>query len=87
MRNETPDDPVKALTWRSMSRREAAMNTLKKNGAEAWPISREDFAYRPILEQVIIESNHPDGRGVIRLSPDQALYTISRLSLISMAFL
>jgi hypothetical protein len=63
------------------------MNTLKRNGAEAWPISREDFGHRPILDQVIIESKHPAGYGAVRLTPDQALYAQSRLSLIAMAFL
>jgi hypothetical protein len=63
------------------------MNTAQKNGAEAWPISREGFGYRPILEQVIIKSNHPDGNGIIRLTPDQALYVHSRLSIIAIAFL
>ena len=55
--------------------------------AEAWPISREDTGYRPILEKVVVESEHPDGHGVVRLSPDQALYVHSRLSGIAMAFL
>jgi hypothetical protein len=63
------------------------MNTPNKNGAEAWPISREGKGYRPILEQVIIKSSQPDGNGVVRLTPDQALYAQSRLSLVSMAYL
>jgi hypothetical protein len=70
-----------------MQRREAAVNTLQRNGAEAWPISREGYGHRPILEQVIIKSNHPEGQGIVRLTPDQALYAQSRLSLIAMAFL
>ena len=60
---------------------------LGTSGAEAWPISREDTGYRPILEKVVVESDHPDGHGVVRLSPDQALYVHSRLSSIAMAFL
>src|SRR5215204_4928358 len=63
------------------------MNMPQKNGAEAWPISREGIGYRPILEQVIIKSNHPDGNGLVRLTPDQALYVYSRLSIIATAFL
>ena len=60
---------------------------LGTHGAEAWPISREDTGYRPILEKVVLESEHPDGHGVVRLSPDQALYVHGRLSSIAMAFL
>jgi hypothetical protein len=60
---------------------------LGTHGAEAWPIGREDTGYRPILEKVVVESEHPDGHGVVRLSPDQALYVHSRLSTIAMAFL
>lgn len=63
------------------------MRKLGRHAAEAWPISREDTGYRPILEKVIIESEHPDGHGVVRLSPEQALYAHSRLSHITMAFL
>jgi hypothetical protein len=60
---------------------------LGAHGAEAWPVSREDTGYRPILDKVVVASRHPDGQGVIRLSPDQALYVHSRLSTISMIFL
>jgi hypothetical protein len=63
------------------------MTTVQRTEAEAWPISREGTGYRPILEQVIIKSRHPEGSGVIRLTPDQALYAQSRLSIISMAYL
>ena len=63
------------------------MHKLGTHGAEAWPIAREGTSYRPTLEKVVIESKHPDGRGVVRLSSDQALYAHSRLSHITMAFL
>ena len=63
------------------------MNVHHRNSAEAWPISREGSGHRPMLEQVNIESNHPEGHGVVRLSPDQALYAHSRLSTIAMAYL
>jgi hypothetical protein len=56
-------------------------------GAEAWPISSEGRDRFPILEKVVIRSEHPDGRGTINLSPDQALYVHSRLSLIAAAYL
>jgi hypothetical protein len=46
------------------------MNTQQKKGAEAWPISREGFGHIPILDQVIIKSNHPEGDGTVRLTPD-----------------
>jgi hypothetical protein len=70
-----------------MLRKETAMNTQQRNGAEAWPISREGYGHRPILEQVVIESKHPEGQGIVRLTPDQALYAQSRLSLVAMAYL
>ena len=63
------------------------MRKLGRYAAEAWPISREDTTYRPILDKVVIESEHQDGHGVVRLTPDQALYAHSRLSHITMAFL
>jgi hypothetical protein len=63
------------------------MSKLHKNGAEAWPIAREANGHRPLLEKVIVESDHPDGHGAVHLTPDQALYVHSRLSHITMAFL
>ena len=60
---------------------------LGTHGAEAWPISRAGTSHRPILAKVVIESEHPDGHGVIHLAPEQALYVHSRLSHITMAFL
>lgn len=58
-----------------------------KKTAEAWPIGRPGPGHRPVLEQVIIESHHPDGNGVVRLTPDQSLYVHSRLSHVTSAFL
>jgi hypothetical protein len=63
------------------------MSTRNPVGAEAWPISRPGPGHRPILEKVIIESQHPDGDGVLHLTPDQALYVHSRLSHVNSAFL
>jgi hypothetical protein len=63
------------------------MNRAHTNGAEAWPISREGTDHRPILEKILIASKHLDGRGIVHLTPDQALYAQSRLSAIAVAFL
>ena len=63
------------------------MHKLGTHGAEAWPIAREGTSSRPTLEKVVIESKHPDGHGVVHLSPDQALYIHSRLTQITLAFL
>ena len=58
-----------------------------KKTAEAWPIGRPGPGHRPVLEKVIIESHHPDGNGVLHLTPDQSLYVHSRLSHVTSAFL
>jgi hypothetical protein len=58
---------------------------LGTHGAEARPISRGTGL--PVLDKVVVESEHPDGRGLIHLSPDQALYVHSRLSHVTAAFL
>jgi hypothetical protein len=63
------------------------MNGRHKIGAEAWPISREGMDHQPILLKVIVQSQNPNGKGVLHLSPDQALYAHSRLSTITTAFL
>jgi hypothetical protein len=65
------------------------MNLLHRHpyGAEAWPISRERSGYSPMLTKVIVASRHPDGRGEVHLTPNQALYAQSRLSMIKVAFL
>jgi hypothetical protein len=63
------------------------MRKLGKYAAEAWPISREDTGYGPISEKVVIESEHPDAHGDIRLAPDQARYIQCRLSHITLTFL
>jgi len=59
----------------------------RKKTAEAWPISHQGAGHRPVLDHVIIESHHPDGNGVLHLTPDQALYVHSRLSHVTSAFL
>jgi len=58
-----------------------------KKTAEAWPIGRAGPGHRPVLEKLIIESHHPDGNGVLHLTPDQSLYVQSRLSHVTSAFL
>jgi hypothetical protein len=62
------------------------MRKLHEPGAEAWPLSRAGADYRPVLERVVVESEHPAGHGVVHLSPDQALYVQSRLSVVAVAF-
>lgn len=63
------------------------MSKLNKLGAEAWPVSRAGTSHRPVLEEIVVESEHPAGHGVVHLSTDQALYAQSRLSHIAVAFL
>jgi hypothetical protein len=65
------------------------MNLLHRHpkGAEAWPISHEISDHSPILTKVIVASRHPDGSGKVNLTPNQALYAQSRLSMIRVAFL
>ncbi|HEY7033136.1 MAG TPA: hypothetical protein VH482_17485 [Thermomicrobiales bacterium] len=63
------------------------MRKLHEPGAEAWPLSRAGADHRPVLERVVVESEHPAGHGVLNLSPDQALYVQSRLSVVAVAFL
>jgi hypothetical protein len=38
-----------------------------------------------VLDAVLIESVHPDGHGVVRLSPEQAIYIRDRLEQISIS--
>ena len=66
---------------------EPTVHELAKCGAEAWPIASEGIGIPPDLEKVVVESDHPGGRGPIHLSPDQALYIQDRLTHISLAFL
>jgi hypothetical protein len=56
-------------------------------GAEAWPISRENGGGHPVLEQIIVASQHADGPGTVHLTPNQALYVQSRLSQIAITYL
>jgi hypothetical protein len=62
------------------------MNALNAFRAEAWPISNAGQDGRHLLEQVVVASEHADGRGAVHLSPDQALYVQSRLSQIAVAY-
>jgi hypothetical protein len=62
-------------------------NQLSRCEAKVWPIVHDDPGGPPSLEQVIIESEHWDGYGVVHLSPEQARYIHSRLSQITVAFL
>jgi hypothetical protein len=51
------------------------------------PISHVSRSGKPLLEQVVVMTDHADGRGVIHLTADQALYLQSRLSQIAVAYL
>ena len=63
------------------------MNTLSQNGAGVRAISHEGRDGRHSLEEVVITSEHADGRGVVHLTADQALYVQGRLSQIAITFL
>jgi hypothetical protein len=63
------------------------MNTRCTCGAKAWPISHVSRSGQHGLEQVVVMSDHADGRGVIHLTADQALYVQGRLSQIAVAYL
>jgi hypothetical protein len=63
------------------------MRKLGDHAAEAWPISRVGPNGYPFLEKVVVASHHPDGDGMISVSPDQVLYVQSRLSHVTTAFL
>jgi hypothetical protein len=56
-------------------------------GAEAWPVVSEDEGFPRDLEKVVIESDRPDGRASIHLSPEQALYVEERLTHLTLDFL
>jgi hypothetical protein len=58
-----------------------------KCAAEACPISHAGVGGRHKLEQIVIASDHADGRGSVHLTVDQALYVQSRLSQIAVTFL
>src|SRR5262245_4748509 len=40
-----------------------------------------------VLDEVIVESDHPSGHGLVHLTPDQALALLSRLTQLDAAFL
>jgi hypothetical protein len=64
-----------------------AVHTLASCGVEAWPVVGEDAGLLPDLEKVVVESDCPDGRASIHLSPEQALYVEERLTHITLDFL
>lgn len=63
------------------------VHTLARCGAEAWPVVSEDAGRLPDLEKVVVESDRPDGRAAVHLSPEQALYVEERLTHITLDFL
>ena len=64
-----------------------AVHALGSCGAEAWPILSDDPTIRADLEKVVIESDHPNGRASVHLSPAQALHVEERLTRIALDFL
>jgi hypothetical protein len=56
-------------------------------GARECPIAQDDNGSPPVLEQVVVESEHLDGHGTIHLSSEQARYVHARLTKITLAFL
>jgi hypothetical protein len=64
-----------------------AVHPLAICGAEAWPVVSEDAGLPPDLEKVVVESDRPNGRASIHLSPEQALYVEERLTHITLDFL
>jgi hypothetical protein len=63
------------------------VRTLPLCGAEAWPIASESVGPSTDLEKVVVESDRPNGRASIHLSPEQALYVEERLTHITLDFL
>ena len=55
-------------------------------GAEAWPVIGDDVWGLPELEAILIESIHPDGHGVLRLSPEQTLHIRDQLERIGFVY-
>jgi hypothetical protein len=64
-----------------------AIHPLAECGAEAWPVVSEGAELPPDLEKVVVESDRPDGRASVHLSPEQALYVEERLTHITLDFL
>ena len=64
-----------------------AVHTLASCGAEAWPVVGEGALIPPDLEKVVVESDRPDGRASIHLSPEQVLCIEERLTHITLDFL
>ena len=55
-------------------------------GAEAWPVGSVEAVEMPGLEAVLIEIIHPDGHGVLRLTPEQTLHIRDQLERISLVY-
>lgn len=60
---------------------------MSRCGAKVWPISRADAGRVPVLEEIVLESDGPEGHGVVRLTPAQARQIHDSLTRIAMAFL
>jgi hypothetical protein len=66
-------------------RNEEPVLRLGRYGAEVWPLTSNGADDGLVLEAVLIESMHPDGHGVVRLTPEQTLYIRDRLEQISIS--
>jgi hypothetical protein len=55
--------------------------------AEARPVAHRMTGGRPILDEVVVASVHPDGREAIHLTPDEALAVQGRLSQLATVYL
>jgi hypothetical protein len=64
------------------------MNIRHRGGAEAWPIGRESRSgYTLRLMKIVVANRKSDEHDAVHLTPDQALYAHSRLSIIKSAYL
>jgi hypothetical protein len=56
-------------------------------GAKIWPIIDDETSAHPVRKEVILESRHPDGYGLVHLTPEEARHIEERLKQIALAFL
>jgi hypothetical protein len=59
------------------------MSHPQQHHVEARPVTRDVPGRRPVLAEVVVASDHPDGNGRLALSPDELLYLHGRLDTIT----
>jgi hypothetical protein len=64
-----------------------AEHTMRECGARVWPVGLVTASQPPAVDEVIVESRHPDGDGEIHLSPDQADFVAKQLTHIALQYL